>query len=151
MDQSIERFEAEPPKLRDGLSRPRTRRGLADTRRRIGRLRKGHSRVARHCNVRVTPDEAGERAVGGGWTFRPVDGTAMTHPGGCCLRGNILDWDGERMWRTHPALTDAGAVFRSLKSGLGLRPIFHQKQERSDGHLSSRFWSARRSRFCAGG
>ena len=33
------------------------------------------------------------------------------------------------------ALTDVEAVFRSLKSELGLRPIFHQTQKRSDGHL----------------
>ena len=32
-------------------------------------------------------------------------------------------------------LTDLEAVFRSLKSELGLRPIFHQKQHRSNGHL----------------
>ena len=32
-------------------------------------------------------------------------------------------------------LTDLEAVFRSLKSELGLRPIFHSMQNRSDGHL----------------
>jgi len=32
-------------------------------------------------------------------------------------------------------LTDLEAVFRSLKSELGLRPIYHHKEERSDGHL----------------
>ena len=32
-------------------------------------------------------------------------------------------------------LTDLEAVFRSLKSELGLRPIFHQKEHRSKGHL----------------
>jgi transposase len=32
-------------------------------------------------------------------------------------------------------LTDLEAVFRSLKGELGLRPIFHSKEERSDGHL----------------
>jgi len=32
-------------------------------------------------------------------------------------------------------LTDLESVFRSLKSELGLRPIFHQKEGRSDGHL----------------
>ena len=35
----------------------------------------------------------------------------------------------------YTALTDVEAVFRSLKSELGLRPIFHQTQKRSDGHL----------------
>jgi hypothetical protein len=32
-------------------------------------------------------------------------------------------------------LTDLEAVFRSLKSELGLRPIFHHKEDRADGHL----------------
>ena len=38
------------------------------------------------------------------------------------------------MWRTYIMLTDLEAVFRSLKSELGLRPI-HQKPRRSEGHL----------------
>lgn len=32
-------------------------------------------------------------------------------------------------------LTDLESVFRSLKSELGLRPVFHSKEDRSDGHL----------------
>ena len=32
-------------------------------------------------------------------------------------------------------LTDLESVFRSLKGELGLRTVFHQKEERSDGHL----------------
>ena len=32
-------------------------------------------------------------------------------------------------------LTDLESVFRSLKSELGLRPVFHSKENRSDGHL----------------
>lgn len=32
-------------------------------------------------------------------------------------------------------LSDLESIFRSLKSELGLRPIFHLKEERSDGHL----------------
>ena len=48
---------------------------------------------------------------------------------------HVEDWDEEMLWRTYTALTDVEAVFRSLKSELGLRPIFHQTQRRSDGHL----------------
>ena len=64
-----------------------------------------------------------------------VAGTMITHPGVYCLRTNVEDWDEETLWRTYTALTDVEAVFRSLKSELGLRPIFHQTQKRSDGHL----------------
>ena len=46
-----------------------------------------------------------------------------------------MTWDEERLWRTYTMLTDLESVFRSLKSELGLRPVFHQKEGRSDGHL----------------
>ncbi|WP_299158416.1 hypothetical protein [Accumulibacter sp.] len=51
------------------------------------------------------------------------------------MRTNQLDWDEERLWRTYTLLTDLESVFRSLKSELGLRPVFHHKEERADGHL----------------
>lgn len=31
-------------------------------------------------------------------------------------------------------LTDMESVFRSLKSELGMRPVYHHKEDRSDGH-----------------
>ena len=58
-----------------------------------------------------------------------------THPGVYCLRSNQTDWDEESLWRTYTTLTDVEAVFRSLKSELGLRPIYHHKPVRSEGHL----------------
>ncbi len=39
------------------------------------------------------------------------------------------------MWQTYTMLTDLEAVFRSLKSELGLRPVFHHKTDRVNGHL----------------
>ena len=59
----------------------------------------------------------------------------LTTPGVYCLRSNLLDWDEEKLWRTYIMLTDLEAVFRTLKSELGLRPIYHHKEIRADGHL----------------
>jgi transposase len=56
-------------------------------------------------------------------------------PGVYCLRTNQEDWDEPTLWRTYTLLTDLEAVFRSLKSELGLRPIFHRKTDRVSGHL----------------
>lgn len=58
-----------------------------------------------------------------------------THPGVYCLRSNELGWDEAKLWGTYMMLTDLESVFRSLKSELGLRPVFHSKEDRSDGHL----------------
>ena len=58
-----------------------------------------------------------------------------THPGVYCLRSRQTDWDEDTLWRTYTTLTDVEAVFRALKSELGLRPIYHHKPQRADGHL----------------
>ena len=69
------------------------------------------------------------------WRKKPVTGTMLTHPGVYCLRSNETDWSEQRLWRTYTLLTDLQAVFRALKSELGLRPIHHRTPRRAEGHL----------------
>ena len=134
-DRFCARFEGELQKLNDGLSRPRTRKGLEHVWQRIGRIRERSRGAGAHYAVEVIPDDSAARARAVTWERKPLAGTMLTHPGVYCLRTNVRDWDEETLWRTYTTLTDVEAVFRSLKSELGLRPIFHQTQERSEGHL----------------
>ena len=129
------RFEAALTKLNDGLSRRRAHKRIDQVWQRIGRLKAQHARVAAHYQIAVTADPAGEKAVAVTWTCRPQDGSMATHPGVYCLRSSETDWDEDALWRTYTTLTDVEAVFRALKSELGLRPIFHHKPRRADGHL----------------
>ena len=129
------RFEGELKKLHDGLGRPRTRKRLDRVWQRIGRIREKSRGAGAHYDIDVIADESGEKARAVTWKRRPLAGTMITHPGVYCLRTNVEDWDEEVLWRTYTSLTDVEAVFRSLKSELGLRPIFHQTQSRSDGLL----------------
>ena len=122
-------------KLHEGLSRPRTRKTLGDIQRRIGRLEKENARVARHYEITVVPGSDGTTASAVKWRFNPADTSMASCPGVYCLRSNILDWSATSMWQTYATLTDAESVFRSLKSELGLRPIYHHKPERADAHL----------------
>ena len=43
--------------------------------------------------------------------------------------------DNATLWRTYTMLTNLESVFRSLKTDLGLRPVFHQIDRRVEGHL----------------
>ena len=129
------RFEAALAKLHDGLARPRTHKRLDQVWQRIGRLKAQHAHVASHYQIDVTANETGERAVAVTWTRRPQDGSMVTHPGVYCLRSSETNWDEDTLWRTYTTLTDVEAVFRSLKSELGLRPIYHRKPARANGHL----------------
>jgi hypothetical protein len=57
------------------------------------------------------------------------------HPGVDCLCTSLVDLDDATLWRTYTMLTDLESVFRSIKTDLGLRPVFHQIDRRVEGHL----------------
>ena len=135
LERFSKRFEKALAGLSGGLARPRTVKRLDKVHERVGRLKARHGRVARHYDVEVVADESRTRAVAVNWTRRPAEGSMATHPGVYCLRTNIADWDDAALWRTYTTLTDLEAVFRSLKSELGLRPIHHRKPVRAEGHL----------------
>jgi hypothetical protein len=131
----VTRFETGLANLAAGLSKPRAQKKLADIQQRIGRLKEKSRGIGQHYEITVTPDETGTKAACITWTKAPVEGSMLTHPGVCCLRSNETTWDAARLWHTYTMLTDLEAVFRGLKSELGLRPVFHHNENRTEGHL----------------
>jgi transposase len=55
--------------------------------------------------------------------------------GAYLLRTNCLEKDPARLWQWYLQLTQAEAAFRTEKTDLNLRPIFHHKTERVEAHL----------------
>jgi len=51
------------------------------------------------------------------------------------LRSNLTDGDPAVLWSRYVQLTQIEAVFRSLKSELGIRPVYHQLEHRVDAHI----------------
>lgn len=127
------RLEAELEHLAEGLHQPRRVKNYDKVLTRIGRLRQRYSRVARYYDIRVEKEEASGNAKTLLWSR--ITPTEDTLPGVYCLRTNQAHWDESTLWHTYTMLTDLEAVFRSLKSELGLRPIYHHKSKRVDGHL----------------
>ena len=128
-------FEAGLSKLALGLDKPRGDNSPDKINERIGKLKAKSRGASQHYEITPTTDEEGKAVVALTWQKVPVPGTMATDPGVYCLRSNELGWDEEKLWRTYTMLTDLESVFRSLKSELGLRPVFHSKEERCDGHL----------------
>ena len=129
------RFEQALTELSEGLAGPRARKRVDRIRERIGRIKARSRGLARHYAITVDTDPTGQHAVAVRFSRRPRQGSMVTHPGVYCLRTNQTDWNEAALWRTHITLTDIEAVFRSLKSELGLRPIYHHKPVRAEGHL----------------
>ena len=130
-----QRFEEGLAKLSQGLAKPRGERRLVKITERVGRLKQKCRGIAQHYRIDYQMDDSGKTITALTWTKEPISGTQMSDPGVYCLRSNEISWTEEQLWRTYMTLTDLEAVFRSLKSELGLRPIFHRKEARSDAHL----------------
>jgi transposase len=126
-------LEAALNDLAEGLHQPRRVKDYEKVLVRIGRLRQRYARVSRYYDIRLEKDEASGRATALHWERSvPIEDTL---PGVYCLRTNHTDWDESTLWQTYTMLTEIEAVFRSLKSELGLRPVYHHLSKRVDAHL----------------
>lgn len=130
-----DKFETELTKISEGLLKPRTTKKRDPLNQRIGRLKEKYKRVSGQYEIEIKVDQASDLVTELTWKYRPKPDSKDTHPGVYKLRTTLVDWTDEELWRTYTMLTDLEAVFRSLKSELGLRPVYHHKEDRCDGHL----------------
>jgi len=134
-DRFVKRFEEKLQTLDAGLHKKRCLKKYDKVMVKIGRLREKYARVSRQYTITVKKDAKSDNAIRITWQQQPAPDTTDTHPGVYCLRTNQTDWDESTLWNTYTMLTDLEAVFRSLKSELGLRPVHHQIAKRVSGHL----------------
>lgn len=134
-DAKSERFLTILQKLKEGLTTPRGTKAPDKILVKIGRAKQRYARVAQHYNIDVIKDEAGKKVCAITWEKQAKEGSAATHPGVYCLRTTLTHLDDATLWRTYTMLTNLESVFRSLKTDLGLRPVYHQIERRVEGHL----------------
>ena len=104
----------------------------------IGRLREKYPRASKLYDVDVQIDETpGSNAMAKAivWTKRRLYDTECQFEGCYVLRTDRMDLTDQQIWETYVMLTRVESAFRSLKSSLGLRPNFHQNEERADAHM----------------
>lgn len=101
--------------------------------RQIGRLLERNSRAASLFTVTVT-EKNGRIAV----NIRKNEERfqwAMETGGSYILRTNWTETDPKVLWKTYIQLTEVEDAFRTTKHDLGMRPIFHQRQDRTQAHI----------------
>ena len=129
------RMEEALNKLHTGLSKKNTIKKYPKILERIGRLLEKNSRVAQDYRIEVIADKEKNNAIRIEWQREPQGDQKDKLCGVYCLRTNISDWSEEQLWTTYIMLTEIEATFRSFKTELGLRPVYHHKEDRVTGHL----------------
>jgi transposase len=88
--------------------------------------------------VKLVLPAAGQPVTRGSFQFR-VDKDKLRQSeyrdGHYLLRSNLTSEDPAVLWARYIQLTNIEAAFRSLKSDLGLRPIYHRKESRVEAHI----------------
>jgi transposase len=103
----------------------------AEVRESIGRLKERYPRVARYYTMEY--DEAKKI-----FTYSLDEGkraAAEKLDGSYLLKTDREDLSAEEAWRIYTLLTRAESAFRTLKSPLAERPIFHHKECRVEAHI----------------
>lgn len=135
-----DRFEK---RIREGLQKvdahlERSRRSLdkGAIERRIGRVLGANTRAAGGFDVRIedAPERPARLRVV--WSEKPEwREWARASEGAYLLRSNVIGVPAEVLWKMYVQLTDAESAFRTQKSDLRVRPIWHHLEGRVKAHI----------------
>ncbi|MDR2457979.1 MAG: IS1634 family transposase [Clostridiales Family XIII bacterium] len=141
LEKRMKKFEERMTLLCDSLKRPRARRDLDTVSRAIGKITQEFAGVSQYYKIEVQDNRFTKKlhepfkVIHIRYERKDTSGTKLAHPGVYSLKTNDLTLSPESMWQKYIELTRVESVFRSLKSELGLRPIYHRKEERIDSHI----------------
>ena len=126
-----QRFEADLLKARNALDLKNGMKRYEKVVERIGRLKEKYKLVSHRYQVKIEKDSETDRAKNITWKLTKVEKTSGIY----CLRTNQKELTEQQIWDIYTMLTDVEDAFRCMKSHLGLRPNYHQKEARCDAHI----------------
>jgi transposase len=105
--------------------------------RRIGRLLERNSRAASLYDITVTETGMGKDLRLSIKVTKNEDRYewALQSGGNYILRTNWKEADPKTIWKRYIQLTEVEDAFRTEKHDLGMRPIYHRKQDRTQAHI----------------
>jgi transposase len=136
LNRFVARLEAGLTNLKEQAEQGRLRdRQKAD--RRIGRLLERNSRAASLFDVTVTETTTGKDRRLNIKIYKKEDRYqwALQSGGNYILRTNWKEADPKTIWKRYIQLTEVEDAFRTEKHDLGMRPIYHRKQDRTQAHI----------------
>lgn len=134
LDKQMDKLNEELLKIDRSLrKRPQSDSGKVE--RRIGRWLGKYPAAAKWIEAEVIHSKQGQAQGLRLSCPLPEQSHPILAKGAYLLRTNCTETDPAKLWRWYIQLTQAEAAFRSAKSDIGLRPVFHQKTERVEAHL----------------
>lgn len=127
-------------KYLDGLKKLKSYRDWQRFTKRLGVL-EHEAGSCRHCVDLKLPDQ-GSRVTNFSFSFNHQKYRKMIYRDGTYfLRTNQKGKDGAELWQQYMLQCNVEQAFKDMKSDLGIRPVYHHKEERVDAHIFVAFLS----------
>lgn len=136
LNRFLSRLQAGLGRLKEQAEKGRLR-DRQQAERRIGRLLERNSRVASLFTVTVTETGSGKQRRLAIDITKSEDRYqwALQSGGSYILRTNWTEADPKTIWKKYIQLTEVEDAFRTEKHDLGMRPLYHQKKDRTQAHI----------------
>jgi len=135
LDNYRKRFEEELQIAKESLSKKRGTKQYEKVLERIGRIKERNSSIAKYYHINIKKDAESETVQDITWWIINSRDQEFNFSGSYFLKTTRRDLNEEELWNTYTMLSMVEAAFRSLKSELAFRPVYHRREDRSDSHL----------------
>lgn len=135
-DQFELRFEKELEKIKTALSKKGGTKKVDKVHQRIGRARQKYPSVHNRYQITTTHDQAEEYVIDLQWKKnKNKDQQKIEGLGRYFLRTSMDMQDEVVIWNVYNTIREVESTFRTLKTDLDLRPIYHKSDEATLAHL----------------
>lgn len=131
-----ERFLGEMQKLSNGLTKKSGIKTLEKVQQKIGRLKERYPSIASNYAITCLADKDNKNAESLTWELNKNAQKKKEEQGVYFLRTSLKDKDEATIWRIYNALREIETTFRTLKTDLDLRPIYHKNDDATMAHLN---------------
>ena len=130
------RFEESLQKIKNAINKKGGIKKVSKVNERIGRAKQKYASVHGYYNIHITTDSTNQLVTDLCWEKdeelhqQKLDGLGVYF-----LRTNIPIKDEVVIWNIYNTIREIEGVFRTLKTDLDMRPIYHQNDDSTMAHL----------------
>lgn len=131
-----QRFEEELQKIKNALSKKGGTKRIDKVHQRIGRAKQKYPSVHHRYIIKVTHDNMDKNVLDVSWRIDPSkDAVKKEGLGKYFIRTSLDMKDEVLIWNVYNTIREIEGTFRTLKTDLDLRPIYHKNDDSTLAHL----------------
>lgn len=131
-----ERFELELEKIKASLTKKKGTKRIDKVNQRLGRAKERYPSVHQSYDIILTPDKENKNIIELDWQKNLTKDEEKEQGLGRYFLRTSLNMEAEaELWLTYNTIREIESTFRTLKTDLDLRPVYHKRDDATLAHL----------------